>query len=86
MDFDLFGKDCPSPIKRSLALREDQGKTGRFQARCGGKIKCRAVRACGWGVRSTNAAGCGTAIFVVTACRSRLVGAAWDFVLVVSGA
>jgi hypothetical protein len=39
-DFGLFGKDYPSPIKRSPALRED----------CGGKSKYRTARACGWGV------------------------------------
>jgi len=31
MDFDLFGKDCPSPIKRSPTLREDQEKQVVFK-------------------------------------------------------
>ena len=31
MDFDLFGKDCPSPIKRSPTPREDQEKQVVFK-------------------------------------------------------
>ena len=38
MDFDLFGKDCPSPIKRSPTLREDQEKQVVFKRVVVGKV------------------------------------------------
>ena len=49
MDFDLFGKDCPSPIKRSPTLREDQEKQVVFKRVVVEKVSTVPHVLVGWG-------------------------------------